>query len=51
MSFEMGYWIDDKKVYRIMDEEKLLLGKVIRTKGKREWVQYRKVEAFRPDIS
>lgn len=45
---DMGYWIDDKKVYRIMDEEKLLLGKVIRTKGKREWVQYRKVEASRP---
>src|SRR5258705_13727463 len=23
---EQGYWIDDKKVYRLMDENKLLLG-------------------------
>ncbi len=45
---ELGYWIDDKKVYRLMDEHKLLLGKVIRTKGKRQWVQFRKVEADHP---
>jgi transposase InsO family protein len=45
---DRGYWIDDKKVYRIMDEEHLLLGKVIKTKGKRTWVQFRTVQASRP---
>jgi transposase InsO family protein len=42
------YIINHKKVYRLMDENKLLLGKVIRTQGKREWVKYRKIEAIRP---
>lgn len=45
---ENNYWIDDKKVYRLMDENKLLLGKVIRTKGRREWVQFRTIQASRP---
>lgn len=31
-----------------MDHHKLLLGKVIRTSGKRNWVQYRKILANRP---
>lgn len=43
-----GYLINDKKVYRLMDEHKLLLGKVIRCKGKRTWVQFRKVTAEKP---
>jgi putative transposase len=45
---EMGYWINDKKTYRLMDENNLLLGKVIRCKGKRTWVQFRKVQATKP---
>lgn len=43
-----GYLINKKKVYRLMDENKLLLGKIIKTKGKREWVKYRRIEAARP---
>jgi putative transposase len=31
-----------------MDFHKLLLGKVIRTSGKRNWVQYRKILANKP---
>lgn len=31
-----------------MDENKLLLGKVIRSKGRREWVQFRKIQASSP---
>lgn len=42
------YLINHKKVYRLMDENHLLLGKVIKTQGKREWVKYRKIEAVRP---
>jgi transposase InsO family protein len=42
------YIINDKKVYRLMDEQNLLLGKVIRTSGKRKFVQHRKIEATRP---
>ncbi len=43
-----GYHINDKKVYRLMKEHKLLLGKVIRTKGKRTWVKFRRIKATRP---
>ena len=43
-----GYHINDKKVYRLMKENQLLLGKVIRTKGKRKWVKFRRIEASRP---
>jgi len=43
-----GFVINEKKVYRLMDENKLLWGKVIRTKGKREWVKFRRIEAQRP---
>ncbi len=37
-----------KKVYRLMDENNLLLGKVIKTSGKREFVKHRKIEATKP---
>jgi putative transposase len=45
---DLGYLINKKKTYRLMDEHKLLLGKVIRCKGKRNWVQYRKIVAHKP---
>jgi transposase InsO family protein len=45
---DLEYIINHKKVYRLMDENHLLLGKVIRTQGKREWVKYRKITATRP---
>lgn len=44
----LGYLINHKKTYRLMDVHKLLLGKVIRTSGKRNWVQYRKILATKP---
>jgi putative transposase len=44
----LGYLINHKKTYRLMDVHKLLLGKVIRTSGKRNWVQYRKILASKP---
>lgn len=40
--------INHKKVYRLMDENNLLLGKVIKTSGKRQWVKRRKIKACRP---
>jgi len=40
--------INHKKVYRLMDEGNLLLGKVIRTSGKRTWVKHRRIEATKP---
>lgn len=45
---ELGYLINKKKTYRLMDESRLLLGKVIRCSGKRNWVQYRKILASKP---
>ena len=45
---KLGYLINKKKTYRLMDLHKLLLGKVIRTSGKRNWVQYRKILAEHP---
>lgn len=45
---DLGYLINKKKTYRLMDEYKLLLGKVIRCSGKRNWVQYRNVLACKP---
>jgi transposase InsO family protein len=44
----MGYLINPKKVYRLMDENRLLCGKVIRCKGKRDYVKFRRIEATRP---
>ncbi len=43
-----GYIINKKKVYRLMDQNNLLLGKVIKTNGKREFVKHRKIEANYP---
>lgn len=40
--------INHKKVYRLMDQNNLLLGKVIRAKGKRQWVKHRKINAAKP---
>ncbi len=45
---DMSYKINHKKVYRLMDENNLLLGKVIRTSGKRDFVKHRKIEAKYP---
>lgn len=45
---ELEFIINHKKVYRLMDENQLLLGKAIRTHGKREWVKFRKIAATRP---
>ena len=42
------YIINKKKVYRLMSEQHLLLGKVIRTTGKRDFVKHRKVDAKYP---
>lgn len=42
------YDINKKKVYRLMNEHNLLLGKVVRTSGKRQFVQHRKIEASHP---
>ena len=44
----LGYLINKKKVYRLMKEEKLLNGKVIKTKGRRQFVQFRRIEATKP---
>lgn len=44
----LGYLINKKKVYRLMKENKLLCGKVIKTQGKRQWVKYRRIEATKP---
>jgi putative transposase len=44
----LGYLINKKKVYRLMKEDKLLNGKVIKTKGRRQFVRYRRIEATRP---
>jgi len=45
---KLDYHINEKKVYRLMDEQNLLLGKVIRTSGKRQFVQHRKITASHP---
>jgi putative transposase len=42
------YLINKKKVYRLMREHNLLLGKIIRPTGKREFVQFRRIEATKP---
>jgi transposase InsO family protein len=42
------YIINPKKVYRLMNENNLLLGKVIRTSGKRQFVQHRKITTSQP---
>ncbi|GAB3285656.1 IS3 family transposase [Larkinella harenae] len=42
------YVINKKKVYRLMKEANLLMGKVFRPAGKREFVQFRRITATRP---
>lgn len=42
------FTINHKKVYRLMDENNLLLGKVIKTSGKRAFVKHRKITAVKP---
>ena len=44
----LGYAINHKKVYRLMSESKLLSGKMIRARGKREWVKFRRIKANKP---
>lgn len=44
----MEYLINHKKVYRLMREHRLLCGKVIKTQGKRTWVEFRRIKARRP---
>lgn len=43
-----GFIINHKKVYRLMNENQLLLGKMIRTNGKRKWVKFRKITSTYP---
>jgi putative transposase len=45
---QLNYLINDKKVYRLMDQSNLLLGKVIKTTGKRQFVKHRKITAACP---
>jgi len=42
------YLINKKKVYRLMKENNLLLGMMIRPTGKREYVKFRRIEATKP---
>lgn len=44
----MGYLINPKKVYRLMDENRLLCGKKIKTTGKRTFVKFRRIKAVKP---
>ncbi len=51
MTFELqgkGFLINKKKTYRLMSEHRLLSSKIIQTKGKREWVQFRRIKAEKP---
>lgn len=43
-----SYIINHKKVYRLMGENNLLLGKKIKTSGKRQWVKQRRITAIKP---
>jgi transposase InsO family protein len=43
-----NFIINHKKVYRLMDENRLLLGKKIKTTGKRQWVKHRKIQSVKP---
>lgn len=45
---QQGYIINKKKVYRLMDSNNLLLGKVIKTSGKRKFVKFRKIDSRYP---
>lgn len=43
-----GFLINKKKTYRLMNEHHLLMGKTIRSSGKRKWVTYRRIKAMMP---
>ena len=43
-----GFLINKKKTYRLMNEHHLLIGKIIRSSGKRKWVTYRRINASMP---
>lgn len=45
---ELGFVINEKKVYRLMKERGLLLEKVTSGKIKRNWVKWRKIENAKP---
>jgi transposase InsO family protein len=45
---DRGFIINHKKVYRLMGENGLLLGKAVKTNGKRDFVRFRKIVASRP---
>jgi transposase InsO family protein len=45
---ELEYYINHKKVYRLMKESHLLCGRRIQVQGKRKWVKHRRIEAQRP---
>ena len=42
------YLINKKKVYRLMKENNLLLGTVIKPTGKREYIKFRRIKATNP---
>lgn len=44
----LEYFINKKKVYRLMKENHLLSGKRITVQGKRKWVSHRRIDAKRP---
>lgn len=43
-----AFIINHKKVYRLIDQSSLQLGKRIKTNGKRQWVKHRKIKATKP---
>lgn len=45
---ELGYLINEKKVYRLMKESGLLLDKVSSGRLKRTWVKWRKIDNAKP---
>ncbi len=45
---DMGFIINEKKVYRLMKENGLLLEKITSGRLKRNWVKWRKIENAKP---
>jgi transposase InsO family protein len=45
---EMGFLINEKKVYRLMKENGLLLDKIVSGKAKRQWVKWRIIKDAKP---
>lgn len=44
----LGFLINPKKTYRLMKEHRLLCHKIIKTQGKRTWVEFRRINAEKP---